>query len=466
MDIATIIGLCFNSFQMWLLIIYFHPLSFTNGISDITCAIGCECFRSNNGGIRAICVDYKGTRLPELPPNVTELTIEGGNISKLYRNDSSNYSHLRMLILKNNNLKWIESGSFDNLKKLELLSVFNTYISDLQVNLFLHCENLQRITISKTMAYAVKYGSFSGLETSAYIMNLGDNKIYHIDPNSFAGLLKLEILNLNGNYLTAITTETFGYVPNLSWLLLSNNQIANISPLSFAKLKSVKKLDLHGNKLTKFSLKQELRELDLSDNILNNLTLDSLQGFNSLHELNMDKNIFQNIPNLPITSIRSVKVYSFSYNNKLTSIDKNILARYENLSVLKLKNNPKLTSIEGSSKLTGLTRLEIDWNGLTSINETLLTDSPNLIEAKLEGNPLICGCESRWMRSAMDHPEIYPFVKSWQNMTCRHHIHTWKMIYIPPEEFTCDVPQIIYSHMDLSLAEDSFIEVRMMTPIS
>jgi hypothetical protein len=81
-------------------------------------------------------------------------------------------------------------------------------------------------------------------------LNLGNNQLTSIDPQTFANLPNLEYLYLDHNQLTAIDPQTFTNLPNLQQLYLHQNQLKAIAPQTFANLQNLQVLDLNGNQLT------------------------------------------------------------------------------------------------------------------------------------------------------------------------------------------------------------------------
>lgn len=104
-----------------------------------------------------------------------------------------------------------------------------------------------------------------------YSLDLAHNKIESLPP-----LKKVEILrslDLSNNYLSHIDPETFTYHPLLDWLDLSNNMIAHVPDGSLTRLTLMRYLNLSHNRLHDFNFDQspvssEVLEIDVSYNRL------------------------------------------------------------------------------------------------------------------------------------------------------------------------------------------------------
>ena len=64
--------------------------------------------------------------------------------------------------------------------------------------------------------------------TNLEYLNLGDNKISHIESNSFSNLINMEILILSSNNLTIFDDNLFSSLTNLKFLNISFNQLETI----------------------------------------------------------------------------------------------------------------------------------------------------------------------------------------------------------------------------------------------
>lgn len=177
-------------------------------------------------------------------------------------------------------------------------------------------------------------------------LELQDQKIKNINPNSFAKAERLIQLNLSGNEIKTLKANGFVGSKNLEYLLVSDNQLDTIEEGAFNGLTKLHRLDLNGNKLA------------------------------SIHE-----NTFEPLGNLKIVQLHNNKISSLHANilkfnskleffifndNQLHSLSPKTFEKLSHLSILHLKNNecvdknwsagafPSMREIKESLKECGL----------------------------------------------------------------------------------------------------------------
>ena len=108
-------------------------------------------------------------------------------------------------------------------------------------------------------------------------LDLGQNLIEHLEPDSFSGLNRLVTIALENNYLTHLPIGLFDGMDRLSHVLLRGNRLESIAAATFSHLFSLKEIDLSGNHLRHVSDEAmgressdftQLTNIDLSDNEL------------------------------------------------------------------------------------------------------------------------------------------------------------------------------------------------------
>lgn len=123
-------------------------------------------------------------------------------------------------------------------------------------------------------------------------LDLSDNKIDNIKPESFSGLNNLRILNLRSNSIKFIQRYVFEDLKKLTNLDFSYNKINKIDAKSFAKL-NLLSLNLNNNKLTvieSFVFQNSIsKQLDLRNN-----TISKIQE-NAFINLNLETTYLTNI---------------------------------------------------------------------------------------------------------------------------------------------------------------------------
>ncbi|KAK3566918.1 hypothetical protein QTP86_004933 [Hemibagrus guttatus] len=211
-------------------------------------------------------------------------------------------------------------------------------------------------------------------------LTLSRNTISYIKPMAFADLESLRSLHLDGNRLTALGPRDLLGMLNLQHLILNNNQLINISSDAFDD----------------FLL--TLEDLDLSYNNLRKAPWEAIQNMASLHTLNLDHNL-----------IDQIEEGSFGELYKLARLD---------MTSNRLQTLPPDPLFARSQ--TGVIS-PTPYNSVISLN--------------FGGNPLHCNCELLWLRR---------LIRSDDMETCATPIHLAGRYFwsIPEEEFTCEPPLI------------------------
>lgn len=211
-------------------------------------------------------------------------------------------------------------------------------------------------------------------------LTLSRNTISYIKPMTFADLESLRSLHLDGNRLTGLGPRDLAGMLNLQHLILNNNQLINISSDVFDD----------------FLL--TLEDLDLSYNNLRKAPWDAIQNMASLHTLNLDHNL-----------IDQIEEGSFNELYKLARLD---------MTSNRLQTLPPDPLFARSQ--TGMIS-PTPYNSVISLN--------------FGGNPLHCNCELLWLRRLIRGDDME---------TCATPVHLAGRYFwsIPEEEFICEPPLI------------------------
>ncbi|XP_043941268.1 leucine-rich repeat-containing protein 19-like [Protopterus annectens] len=97
--------------------------------------------------------------------------------------------------------------------------------------------------------------------SSLIFLNLSNNYNNVLNSKTFAGLLKLQTLDITGCSLTFLDTEVFKNVVQLKALILRNNKLQYLQPAHFSSLRVLKFLDLSFNNI-KMMDKKLLQQLE------------------------------------------------------------------------------------------------------------------------------------------------------------------------------------------------------------
>lgn len=255
---------------------------------------------------------------------------------------------------------------------------------------------LHQVTTVKIVNSSIDFigpNAFHGLP-NLYAVNLSNDKLKILHPETFAHNKKLLLLTLANNPLKFpasnsqdyflntssvqeldisycdmkyITYNTFGNMPGLMYLNLAGNNLSNMDPDTFKKLLDLEELDLSDNNIKSlpddiFSENNELATLHISRNpvdtvyglqISDLLTLNAGQtnikfvgpsmfnGMSYIANLNLSGNNIEKIHNQAFHRLVELNYLDLSYND-LDFISNILIKENIELDIFKISNNPKL----------------------------------------------------------------------------------------------------------------------------
>ncbi|XP_059398397.1 leucine-rich repeat and fibronectin type-III domain-containing protein 4-like [Carassius carassius] len=243
--------------------------------------------------------------------------------------------------------------------------------------------NIDRRTVELRLAdnYILEVGGADFANMTGLVeLTLSRNTIHALKPLAFADLESLRSLHLDTNRLTVVGPQDLTGLINLQHLIVNNNQLKDVSVDAFDD----------------FLL--TLEDLDLSYNNLRRVPWESIQNMASLHTLNLDHNL-----------IDQIAEGSFSELYKLSRLDMTS-NRLQTLPPDPLFSRSQIGVVSPTP-----------YNSITSLN--------------FGGNPLHCNCELLWLRRLIREDDME---------TCATPVHLAGRYFwsIPEEEFTCEPPLI------------------------
>lgn len=243
--------------------------------------------------------------------------------------------------------------------------------------------NIDRRTVELRLAdnYIVEVGGTDFANMTGLVdLTLSRNTIHALKPFAFSDLESLRSLHLDTNRLTVVGPQDLTGLVNLQHLIINNNQLTNISADAFDD----------------FLL--TLEDLDLSYNNLRRVPWEAIQNMASLHTLNLDHNL-----------IDQIAEGSFGELFKLSRLD---------MTSNRLQTLPPDPLFSRSQ-----------------IGVVSPTPYNSIISLNFGGNPLHCNCELLWLRRLIREDDME---------TCATPIHLAGRYFwsIPEEEFTCEPPLI------------------------
>ena len=222
---------------------------------------------------------------------------------------------------------------------------------------------------------------------------------------------KIKTLTLSDNGITEIGRDTMHNFPALEQLDASKNSIENISKRAFEGLDKLEVLRLDYNQLrnidSSFSGLTNLNSLNLTFNLITEISSDTFDGITLLHDLFLGYNRLTEIPEaLKAGSIQKLEVLNLRSNKiniRLTSSD----LQHDYLKELYLTNNG-IPGLSGDffDYLRRLQVLHLDFNRLTNIDGLLVLHQQELQEIKLGHNPWDCNCNDAQVWEQLDNQKI------------------------------------------------------------
>ncbi|KAJ8924275.1 hypothetical protein NQ315_007067 [Exocentrus adspersus] len=195
-----------------------------------------------------------------------------------------------------------------------------------------------------------------------------------IIPGAFTFLDKVEEVYLGGNELMTISDGIFNTLTALVKLDLSNNRIQTVTDHAFADT-SLKNLNLSNNNIENLeetvlhSLK-DLTTLDISYNHLNNISRFRILSANKLQSMNFSHNSIEGV--VDVTPFQKTSLsFDISYNNVTEILH---LSEASKIMSLTLRHN----KLHTFTKIDNVEVFDISYNNLKTLGNNSL--SPKLLE--------------------------------------------------------------------------------------
>ena len=151
-------------------------------------------------------------------------------MEKITYSDLNELNNLEYLNLENNQINFLETNSFSNLKKLETLLLSSNRLTSSSfenIETFSFMSNLKFLNLSSNLIEVISSYFFSNL-LKLVTIDLSSNRIYLISSYSFNNLLNLRNLHINDQinneeYLEFESNETFYECESIQTIYLSKS---------------------------------------------------------------------------------------------------------------------------------------------------------------------------------------------------------------------------------------------------
>ncbi|VEN34924.1 unnamed protein product [Callosobruchus maculatus] len=231
-------------------------------------------FQVRGGNVKEICKHYLpqdvqeviilNTNLEYIEPgyfqsNVLEqVFIQGNRYNRIHRG-VFNGTTIRSLVLSGNHIRHIDSRAFENMKKLEAISLDYNDIKVWDSTWFEHAKVLHDITITHNLLTEIPEKATKDisqiLETDSLrkygSINFDNNKILYIHPDAFQNMRTLDTVSLSNNRILELSEKVFQRFEFLMSLYMNSNEFICFSNDTVRSFMGVRRLFLGENQFNR-----------------------------------------------------------------------------------------------------------------------------------------------------------------------------------------------------------------------
>ncbi len=256
----------------------------------------------------------------------------------LLRGDDLDVFNFKNLDLAENYIEILNKSIFKGF--FNRINLENNLLSQIEPNSFGYLPNLTEINFAKNILKDLNFeNAFQFNQTLITKLDFKSNKIQSIENKFFLKFPSLISLDLSFNNFYSLQSENFLNLPKLEALTLGDNQILTIQNGTFDYLYSLKNLSLKNNLI--YDLKGQLflkisnlLELDLSGNEVEFISKEHFQGLKKLTKLDLSQNLLKFFGFDAFKEMNSIQILNLK-SNQLKFFNSSI----ENLSYLDLSFN-------------------------------------------------------------------------------------------------------------------------------
>ncbi|XP_072380256.1 uncharacterized protein [Diabrotica undecimpunctata] len=301
------------------------------------------------------------------------LDISENQLSYLFPSSFRIHPRLREIRASKNKFNFFPAELIANLQFLQHIDLSQNQLKAIEELDFARLPRLRSLLLTKNQLESISDMAFHN-STQLQVLDLSYNKLDRLGDRTFEGLVRLELLDLEGNLLTDIPETIFERVrlQMLENINLARNlfEVAPLKPLQ-RQYFFVNSVDLSHNKLREVpaddSIMVNIKRLDLSFNPLSKNAINNiLSEPKTVREINLAGTGIQEVPRLETPFLKHLNL---SQNN-VSTLDVDSFERVTLLEELDLSNN----SIQDMSNfsqiwklLHNLQALNISYNPIASI---------------------------------------------------------------------------------------------------
>lgn len=314
------------------------------------------------------------------------------------------FPNLKTLYTWNSALVVVSKTDFHNALLLKELDLSYNRISELLDSTFFWAIDLEIIKLEKNRLNRLEKLAFHGL-INLRTLSLAHNQLEVLAPGTFDVMPRLRILYLQKNRVRIIDVKLFARNTELREIQMQDNHIVQLSGSTFAHLHKLNHFDIHDNPIVGLdhivvdSIYTNIRNISCGGAYIGIRTEKLLASHNRIEyvivesasknvvELDLAVNRLVAFANL--TELLNLRELDIS-DNQITDIGLNSFASMTKLVDLRLKNSGlSMVDFGLFSHKPKLKVLDISFNRLGEIDLNMFTALPNVRSLYLEGNSIV-----------------------------------------------------------------------------
>ncbi|OAD58266.1 Chaoptin [Eufriesea mexicana] len=322
--------------------------------------------------------------LPNVPGAVSRLKklsylfLANNDIRNISGDDFYEFAgNLRVLSLATNSLDTVPVAALSRCQRLLQLNLGYNKISHIQPGDFEWSEDLEILLLRNNVLTKLKNETFKGAKKLKQL-SLSFNHLTELDEDCFIGIEEsLEILELSFAFATDVFPQrALRPLSNLLWLVLDNNNFQTIDATAFYSFQQLRYINLESNRLHYLperiflsSVHPELRDVKLGYNFLEAIPEFSFHNLTDLMSLDLTGNRIKFLNSDSIMDCPKLITISLAYN-RIVKMEKNAFYGLPSLHFLHLEFN-KLTvlDLDAISEIGGPEfALNVSYNAISIIN--------------------------------------------------------------------------------------------------
>lgn len=329
-------------------------------------------------------IKFLPSNIAEIFPNLLVINADGGGIVELGVNTFQNLKRLRVLSLRSNNITNIAWNAFADLTELEHLDLSDNNIEEFEFN----ATTFRALLKLKTLSLAGNEFKNFHPQLVDGLAELEEISIDSVDNAFDVGVLfhspKLRVVKIDGkvydrNSIFASTSNdveceiSYGNDGNVACRLPPSASIDNGNSIRLRKLPE-------HLKVKQFIIEPNENVASLPENLS--------EVFPQLEEISITQTKLAHVDSRALKGLRHLKRLNLS-QNKIESLSAEAFNELESLSMLNLSGN-FISNITGSSfdYLTSMQKLCLTNNSISMLDENLFAKLRHLNVLKLDGNLL------------------------------------------------------------------------------